>query len=180
MKNGTLRGHVLSISKPSNNVHVTAEVVVIILAKLTMNAVNDFRIPGFRNKVTGHFMRSYIKRSVTQCYCTDLLTPYHGAELQMYWLFLVCKHVTRRPCWWSIHFFFKLYISLVPSREKCFCSCSPTWTPWRHVQTSNRRIFAWLLLAGSKPWEHSAANESLNYSPCDLNPRHPHLLLRLI
>ena len=107
MKNGTLRGHVLSISKPSNNVHVTAEVVVIILAKLTMNAVNDFRIPGFRNKVTGHFMRSYIKRSVTQCYCTDLLTQYHGAELQMYWLFLVCKHVTRRPCWWSVQFFFQ-------------------------------------------------------------------------
>ena len=107
MKNGTPRGHVLSISNPSNNFNVTAEVVVIILAKLTMNAVNDFRIPGFRNKVKGHFMRSYIKRSVTQCYCTDLLTPYHGAELQMYWLFLVCKHVTRRPCWWLIHFFFQ-------------------------------------------------------------------------
>ena len=46
----------LSISKPSNNVHVTAKVFVIILAKLTMNAVNDFRIPGYRNKVEGHFM----------------------------------------------------------------------------------------------------------------------------
>ena len=56
MKNGTPRGHVISISNPSNNVNVTAEVVVIILAKLTMNAVNDFRIPGYRNKVEGHFM----------------------------------------------------------------------------------------------------------------------------
>ena len=70
MKNGTLRGHVLSNSKPNNNVHVTAEMFVIILAKLTMNAVNDFRRPGYRNKVEGHFMRSYIKRSVTQY--TDL------------------------------------------------------------------------------------------------------------
>ena len=97
----------LSISKPSNNVHVTAEVFVIILAKLTMNSVNDFRIPGYRNKVEGRFMKSYLKRSVTQCYYTDLHTPYHGAELQMYWLFLVCKHVTRRPCWLSIRFFFQ-------------------------------------------------------------------------
>ena len=118
MKNGTPRGHVLSISNPSNNVNVTAEVVVIILAKLTMNAVNDFRIPGFRNKVIGHFMRSYIKRSVTQCYCTDLLTPYHGAELQTYWLFLVCKHVTRRPCWWSVHFFFQTLHELSSQRRE--------------------------------------------------------------
>ena len=45
MKNGTLRGHVL-ISKPSNIVHVTAEMFLIILATLTVIAVNDFRTPG--------------------------------------------------------------------------------------------------------------------------------------
>ena len=75
MKNGTMRGHVLRISKSSNNVHVTAEVFVIIFRKLTMNAVNDFRIPGYRNKVDSRFMRSYLNRSVTQCYYTDLHTP---------------------------------------------------------------------------------------------------------
>ena len=37
---------------------------------------------------------------------------------------------------------------LVLSGEKCFCSCSPIWPPWLHVQISNRskwryEIYAW-------------------------------------
>ena len=73
MKNGTLRGHVLSISKPSNNVHVTAEVFVIILAKWTMNAVNDFRTPGYRNKVEGPFHEVLPNES---CYFILIYTPH--------------------------------------------------------------------------------------------------------
>ena len=57
-------------------------------------------------------------------------------------LFLICKHVTRRPCWWSIQynvlFFQRIYMEIFVSRgENRLCSWSPRWSTWHCVQTSN-------------------------------------------
>ena len=56
-------------------------------------------------------------------------------------VFLVCSHVTRRPCWGSKQYKFsrRIYMNkdLVPREEKCFFSGPPPRPPLRHVQTSN-------------------------------------------
>ena len=48
--------------------------------------------------------------------------------------FLVCNHVTRRPCWWSrVLFFSQEFISKwcsLPGGEKCFVlDPARTWSP---------------------------------------------------
>ena len=62
--------------------------------------------------------------------------------------------------------------------EQAKCSCF--WGLSRvHPRnfTFNKKIIPFEFpdkkIAGSKPWERSVANKSLNCSPCDLNLRHP-------
>ena len=45
-------------------------------------------------------------------------------------VFLVCNHVTRPPCLWSIQWFFsrRRYMKIQFSGEKCYFSRPPTWT----------------------------------------------------
>ena len=56
-------------------------------------------------------------------------------------IFLVCNHLTWRPCWWSIQWklFQRIYIKMEFSsqRKELFCSWPPTWLAWRHLRTSN-------------------------------------------
>ena len=69
-----------------------------------------------------------------------------GVEREFYGVWkplpLVWNHLTRRKCFTTKQYKFLSRIwmkkrSLVPSREKRFSFCPPTWPPWLQLQTSN-------------------------------------------
>ena len=115
----------------------TPRALYILLSCLTcmLQSLKNFLVSGL-NKNKCFQMMSYIFR-----------------KLELLLLFLVCNHVTRRPCWWSIQRNFSAKIaskySSFPSGEKCFCfahqhgrrdvTCQPAIT----IITQSRRPPKW-------------------------------------
>ena len=102
-----------------------------------------------------------IYRNYTQMIGNKWIKDNSTLKLQLAWgnlsvIFLVCNHVTRRPCWGQYNRIlleeFPWKESLVPKREQWFCSWPPTWPPWSTSRANHQftsvpiryKIVTWL------------------------------------
>ena len=81
-------------------------------------------------------------------------------------IFLVCNHVTRRPCWMCVDsqynriFSRRIYMKIGygSQRREMLLFWPPTWPPWRHVQTSNNLWNTWHF-----PWMQTSKDLRLSW-----------------